>query len=74
LRSIAFGSFYMNRYPNSHRERDQVSVDVGNAEAVEMVVWVGVPRFPGRGLVLCELGMVHECRFEAQAAVNFDGN
>jgi len=26
-------------------------------------------RFLGRGLVFCELGMIHECRFEAQAAV-----
>lgn len=69
LRSIAFGSFYMNGYPDSHRERGQVSVDVGDAEAVEMVVWVCVPVSPGRGLVFCELGMIQECQFEAQAAV-----
>jgi hypothetical protein len=52
LRSIAFGSLYMNGYPDSHRERGQVSVDVGDAEAVEMVVWVCVPRFPRQGLEL----------------------
>src|SRR2546429_8185149 len=58
--------------PDSHRERGQVSMDVGDAEAVEIVEWACVPRFPGRVLVLCELGMIHECRFEAQAAVVFD--
>jgi len=43
LLSIAFGSFYMNGYPDSHRECGQVSVDVGDAEAAEMVAWVCVP-------------------------------
>ena len=59
--------------PDSHRERSQVSMDVGDAEAVEIVVWVCVLRFPGRGLVLCELAMIHECRFGAQAAVTLTG-
>jgi hypothetical protein len=63
LRSIEFGSFYMNGYPDSHGERGQVSVDVGDAEAVEMVVWVCVTPFPKAR------GMIHECQFKAQAAV-----
>jgi hypothetical protein len=29
-------------------------------------------RFPERGLVFCELGMIHECQFGAQAAVIFN--